>query len=95
MSYSPGLGDITDDIAAALGRLRDYASSVQTGGEELAQKIKSAGDFAVQLSNAATGAAAGAKAGYNAPTTPAGQVASLVTPALVFGGLYLFLRRRR
>ena len=90
-----GLGDITDDIKSGLDALSRLASNVQSGGSSLAQKIQDASDYAVRLSNAATGAAAGAKAGLNAPVTTGGKLGALTTAGLVVGGLWLLSRGRR
>lgn len=97
MAYqeSAGLGDVASEIASGLDALRNLAGRIQSGGDALAERIRSAGDYAVRLSNAATGAAAGAKAGGAVPARPG---ASLVTPALLIGGAWLLLsssRRRR
>jgi hypothetical protein len=96
MSYNQGLGDVASDIAQALENLRRYAQGLQTGGDTLAQKIQEAGDTAVRLSNAVTGAVAGAnygaKAGYNAPM---GALPSWIVPTALGVGAYLLLRSRR
>lgn len=88
MAYQAGLGDVAGDIAAGLSWLQQQAAGVQTGADQLAEKIKAAGDYAVQISNAATGAAAGAKVGATAPT----RTPSWVLPAAIVGAV-LVLRR--
>ena len=96
MAYDrAGLGDVTDEIVDGLARLRDLATRVQQGGDVLAAKIANAGDVAVRLSNAATGAAAGAKAGYNAPATSGEKFGTATTLGLVALGAYLLSRRKR
>lgn len=96
MSYSPGLGDVAADIAQELERLRQWAAGLQQGGDALAQKIADAGNQAVRISNAVTGAVAGAnygaQAGYNTPI--AGAIPSWVVPAALAAGAVLLLRRR-
>lgn len=57
------LGDVASDITDALYNLRTTASDIQTGANQLAQKLTQAGNVAVKISNTATGAAAGAKIG--------------------------------
>lgn len=90
------LGDIATDIAAGLSRLRDVATGIQNGGDALASQIQNASDYAVRLSNAATGAAAGAKAGFSAPATNTGLAGlSLTTVGLIAGAAYLLTRGRR
>lgn len=96
MAYNAGLGDVAGDIAAELERLRAYASTIQAGGDALAARIAAAGTQAVKISNAVTGAVAGAnygaQAGYNAPTT--GALPRWVVPTALIGGAFLLLRRR-
>lgn len=84
-----GLGDISSEIADGLAKLRAIAQNVQN-------QATNAGDLAVKISNAATGAAAGAKAGYNAPATNTGLASmSLTTVAVVAGVAYLLTKGRR
>lgn len=57
------LGDFASDITDALTNLRTTAADIQTGTQQLAQKLTGAGNVAVKVSNTVTGAAAGAKIG--------------------------------
>lgn len=82
-----GLGDIGDDIAQELARLREWAANAQQQADALAQQISAAGARAVQLSNQVTGAAAGAKAGAGLGGVPPWVVTvGLVGVLLYIGG---------
>lgn len=94
-SERAGLGDVTSEIVDGLTRLRNLATNVQQGGDALAAQIAQAGDFAVRLSNAATGAAAGAKAGYSAPATSGEKFGTAATLGLVVLGVVLLSRGKR
>lgn len=87
---SAGLGDIGDDIAQELARIRAWATGAQQQADTLAQQISAAGARAVQLSNQITGAAAGAKAGAGLGGLPPW----LPTVALLGVLLYIGGRRR-
>jgi hypothetical protein len=88
------LGDISTEIVDRLTALNQASRDVQTGTQQLAQKLTSAGNAAVRVSNQATGAAAGAKAGASAggilPASVSEALANIPQPVL-YGGAALLL----
>lgn len=87
------LGDSPTEYLTAI---QQAAGDVQTGFQQLASKLTSAGNAAVKISNQTTGAAAGAKVGAQAggflPPSVSSALASVPKPVL-YGGLALLLYR--
>lgn len=90
------LGDISQDVTDRLTLLQQAANTIQTGFNELADKLRTSGSTAVRVSNATTGAAAGAKAGATAgaelPTSVVDALAAIPAPVKYGAGLYLLYR---
>lgn len=87
MAYArSGLGDVGTDVTNELTLLNQAAQDIQTGFNQLADKLRSAGTQAVRVSNATTGAAAGAKVGAQAgsalPTSVVDALSSVPKPVL-------------
>lgn len=90
------LGDFATEITDALTNLRTTAADVQTGANLLAQKLTSAGNVAVRVSNTVTGAAAGAKVGaQSGAAVPVDNPLKLIpTPVWVAAGIVALLAIR-
>ena len=90
------VGDISTDIADRLELFNEATRDIQTGAQQLAAKITSAGNAAVRISNQATGAAAGAKVGAQTgsavPASVSEAIARVPKPVL-YGGLALLALR--
>lgn len=92
------LGDFSTEIVDALTNLRTTAGDIQTGANQLAQKLQQAGNVAVRVSNQTTGAVAGAKVGaQTGGAFPVTNVLNQIPKPVLYGGVaalaYLFLRR--
>jgi len=93
------VGDISTDVTDRLTLLNQAAKDIQTGFDQLAQKLTSAGNAAVRVSNQTTGAAAGAKVGATTggivPANVSELIAKVPTPVLYGGIAYILYRALR
>lgn len=94
MAYAQRVGDIGTDITDRLTLLNQAAQDIQTGAQQLAQKLTTVGNAAVRVSNQTTGAAAGAKVGATTggliPASVSEAIAKVPTPVL-YGAVGLLL----
>lgn len=97
MAYAKGrVGDISTDITDRLTLLNQAARDIQSGAQQLAQKLTNAGNTAVRISNQTTGAAAGAKVGAQTggavPASVSEALAKVPTPVLYGAGVLLLYK---
>lgn len=90
------LGDIGTDVVSWLQNLNNVATDIQTGTQQLAQKLTNAGNVAVRVSNQVTGAAAGAKVGAQAggavPANVSEAFARIPQPVLYAAGAFILYK---
>lgn len=96
LAAAPRRQQLGDSPTEYLTAIQQAAGDIQTGFQQLASKLTSAGNAAVKISNQTTGAAAGAKVGAQTggliPASVSQAIASVPKPVL-YGGLALLLYR--